>query len=100
MATKGALQSAWAAFGQALGNACAGTGGTIGGQCTGAIFRHAQLSGRAGDWNKLPASSPGYDGVIASLNAAGAQLAAGASAGSLASAGQAMNQVESLLDNA
>ena len=97
MATFDELQTSWGNLGQALDDACAGTAS---GGCMGALAKLAQISGRVGDWNRLPNESADYDPVIASLDQASQQLAGGASAGALASANQAMEEVEALLDNA
>jgi hypothetical protein len=97
MATIEELQTSWNNLGQALGDACSGVNG---GGCTGALGRHAQLSGRISAWNRLPAESAGYVAIIGSLDQASQQLAGGASSGALVSAGQAMSQVQTLLDNA
>jgi hypothetical protein len=97
MATFEALQTSWSNLGQALDDACANTDG---GECTGALVRLGQISGRVADWNRLPDESAGYDTVIATLDHASQQLAGGASSGALSSANEAMDQVETLLDNA
>ena len=102
MATFEALQTSWTQLRQTLNSKCSGTGGTVGEHCTGAILRHAQISGRVGDWNALPGSDPRYDPVIAALNGARQQLSAAsgdaAMLAALASAQNAMSMVEALLD--
>jgi hypothetical protein len=103
MAGISALQSSWAQLGQTLGSTCSGTAGNVGNQCTGAIFRHAQISGRVADWNNLPASDARYDPVITALDGARQKLSAangdpGAMIAALSSANAAMSKVEALLD--
>lgn len=102
MAEFEALQTSWTRLRQALSSKCSGTSGDVGEHCTGAILRHAQISGRVADWNALPANDARYDPVIAALNGARQQLSAAsgnaAMLAALASANNAMTMVEALLD--